>query len=607
MAIGAVVHAWMKRKMKRRVWIALIAVVLVSIHQTPTLAVRRGGSVPKAAQRSGRVDAPKPKLIDPELKLKDCADSCLKDLFHGNYRSIKLPSVKGEFRDASVIGNKIFLLVKNFNLISDAIFTIRSDNGKIQSIWGIGKHDAQSMACDGSLLWILSKSNRYFLRKLTLDGKPAGDVTCLVLPEGTYRGLTIAGGSMFFVACQSDGSRIYRFNPSTCGIAEIYASHGGIHAMAFREGFIIAYLREFDTYAEDWLLVLDANGALKNKIRFVERMPLSFSSDGRRLYMLEQHNSEARLLPIAIVNNTGSVLADPRLNRVEITYNVTGRAGRRFSGTLWMPYPMNRQYQNVRRVSISPQPREITVDRYGNRWAAVQWEHASGTVKAVLTFDVLTAARAETIRRGIALNEAEVPDTIRETSCRETEAFNLSHYVVKSHATRLIPEGPWLSRVLAIRDYVNAAVRHSYFDDRWGKASDYLYKGRGDDYGHTVAFIALARRMGMPARAVGGIMLDRERREFSPLDGESWSQVYLPGTGWIDLGFPRGDGDVRMRFSSRPSRCVVLFEGDFDRCDYANVFAEKGWLGVLRSSIGADGVPDAELRSIQLATHVLEE
>lgn len=595
-----------EKKMKRRVWIALIIILFLSIHQSSILAVRHGRSVPKTVKKARRVVPPKPKVMDPELEWKDCADSCLKDLFHGHYSSIKLPSVKGEFRDASVIGNRIFLLVKDFNLISDAVFTIRSDNRKIESIWGIGKHDAQTMTSDGSALWIMSKSRRYFLRKLTLDGKPAGDFKCAAIPDGSYRGLAVAGGTIVFAARQSEGSRIYRFTPTTGGLTEIYAAQGGIHAMAFREGFLIAYLNEFDTYAEDWLLVIDPSGALKNKIRFVERMPLSFSSDGKILYMLEQHNSEALILPIAIVN-TGSVLADPRLNRVELTYNVAGRAGRRFSCTLWMPYPMNRRYQNVRRISISPQPQEIAVDRYGNRWAAVQWEHASGAVKAVLTFDVLTAARADTVNRGIRLNEAEVPAAIRETACRETEAFNLSHYVVKSHATRLITEGTWLSRVLAIRDYVNAAVQYSNCDERWGKASDYLYKGRGDDYGHAVSFIALARRMGVHARAAGGIMLDRDRREFAPLDGESWSQVYLPGTGWIDLGFTKGDGDVRRRFSSRPSCCVVLFEGDFDRCDYADVFSEKGWLGVLRSSVGTDGVPDAELRSIQLAARSLEE
>jgi hypothetical protein len=590
----------------------LIVILFVLISLLPDQALfsktAKKGRPRYSRSRYVKVKKEKPKPPDPALEWKECGDLCLRQLFNNDIASVRINPVTGDIRDIAVQGDYIYLLVKNFNLITDAIFTIRKDTGRIESIWGIGRQGAEGMTCDGQYLWIISSSEKYFLRKLTLTGRGSGDISVRSLPEGEIKGLACAGDSVIFSVRSGEESILYQFSRQSRVLKKIGSYHGLISALTFYQGWIVAHINEFDTYSNHWLLVVSPAGELRKKLSFVNSDTSAMTSDGRRLYLLEKRPAGARVSPAVVMVDGNMVLAEPRVQRVELTFPLAGRNANLFTADLWLPYPINRRFQNVRQVTIEPPPREITVDRFGNRWARVHWDRASGNVRAVMRFDIFTAAVAFTIERDRGYDPGAVPADVRKSFMGETGVFDLSNYVIKSQSSRISTDGPGLARILAIRDYVNGTVRFSGYGDRWSKASDFLFRGRGDAYGQTVSFAAISRYLGIPARAAGGLLLDGTPKERESDYNMTWNQVFLPGSGWIDIGIGRDYGHARECFASRPGRYFITMEGDYDTIDYTHVFTETDWSRACRwSSVDKRKQADVAPGPIQVKVQDLKE
>ncbi len=592
-----------------RVIVILIVLISLFIDQGLLSKPAKKKYRPRPARhRTARIVKEKPKPPDPALQWKDCGDYCLSRMFGNDVRSVRINPVTGEIRDIAIQGDYIYLLVKNFNLITDAIFIIRKSSGRIESIWGIGRQSAEGITCDGKFLWVISSSEKYFLRKLSLSGRGSGDIAIKSLPTGEIRGLACAGDNAFFTVRGDEETALYLFNRQSRILKKIGSYRGGISGVAFYRDHIIAGINEFDTYSGRWLLVMGPDGSLKKKLSFVNTDISSMTSDGMRVYFLEKRFPGARVAPMAVLMDGNMVLADPRIQRVELTFPVIGANANLFNADLWIPYPMNRKFQNVRAVAIEPRPLEIIQDRFGNRWARVRWERVSGSVKAVMKFDIITAAVAYTIEPRRPFDPAGIPADVRKSFLGETGVFDLSSYIIKSHSSRIESEGPFLARVLAIRDYVNGAIRFSGYGDRWVKASDYLFRGRGDAFGQTVGFAAVSRFLGIPARAAGGIFLDGAPKERESDYSIPWNQVYLPGSGWVDIGIGRDYDHGREQFACRPGRYFVTMEGDFDTVDYATVFTEKEWARACRwSSVDKNRQADVSPGAIQVKAQELRE
>ena len=324
--------------------------------------------------------------------------------------------------------------------------------------------------------------------------------------------------------------------------------------------------------------------------------------------MMERRDSVSTVIPFAVLMDRNVIMADPAVQKIEITYPLVSSNGKAYSADAWIPYPMDRPFQNVRQVTVDPKPAAIVADRFGNRWAHIRWERVTGNVRALVRFDIITAAAAYTLDRSYTLKAGDIPDDVQARSLGETYSFDLSHYVIKSHSTRIDMNGTWLSRILAVRDYINSTVRYCGYDDRWAKASDYLFKGRGDAYGQTVSFAAVSRYLGVPARAAGGMCMETTKSDREPVCGAAWNQVYTPGPGWIDVGIGRGYGGKDEYFAGRPNRYFVTFEGDFDRIDYQTVFAMTDWRGVFKwKSIDEKNQADVGFGRIRVSAHDLRE
>lgn len=562
--------------------ICCVAIALLASDGLQSKAQKGRPSKARHARPSRTFHREKPAAPDPALAWKDCGDNCIARFFNDDLSTISFAPVLGEIADFAVKGNYIYLLVRNFNLITDAIFTIRKDNGKIEAIWGIGRHDARAITCDGEYIWIASRSEKYFFRKLTLSGRRSGDVGLKKIPEGEMRGLAATPDYLAFSMRNGEESALYLFNRHTWTVSKMASYRGMLGDLAYHQGMLAAYCNEFDSYGSHWLLLIDPPRGVVKKMRFVDSEPAAIASDGIHAFKMELCDGRIRFRPFAVLAGRNLVVADPVIRQATITFPLCGQNGNPYAADLWVPYPKNRLFQNVRRVSLVPKEREIVTDRFGNRWARVRWERATGNVSAVLTFDIMTVAASYTIDRDYRLKGDDIPAEVRAASLVETSAFDFSNNIIKTCSSQIGAEHTYLDKLLALRNYVNDTIRFTIYDDRWPRASDYFTRGRGDAFGQTVGFAALSRSLGVPARAAGGILLDDGAKQEGGRD--TWNQVYLPSAGWIDVGIGRDYGHEREQFAGRHNRYFVTFEGDFDTRDYSRVFAEKEWSRVLRWS-----------------------
>jgi hypothetical protein len=101
-------------------------------------------------------------------------------------------------------------------------------------------------------------------------------------------------------------------------------------------------------------------------------------------------------------------------------------------------------------------------------------------------------------------------------------------------------------------------------DGKWDPAPEVLTSGKGSCSEYTYCFLALARKNGIPARYVGGIVgrqgipyhLDRVFHRFS--------QAYIPACGWMDLDPTRNDraNNKRLFFGQTTGPMLLTAVGD---------------------------------------------
>jgi len=164
-------------------------------------------------------------------------------------------------------------------------------------------------------------------------------------------------------------------------------------------------------------------------------------------------------------------------------------------------------------------------------------------------------------------------------STAETHSFDYSHPVVETRISQL-PKKKSLATLFEVRNKVNDNLQIVGPSGPESSAGSFLTKRQGRCYAHTLAFGALARGMGFPTRAIGGLYdagSDLKEDEGS----HTWNQVYFPEVGWVDIDSTlddKADGKHTFHdFARRRNRYFITFEGSYDLIDYTNVFTQRGW------------------------------
>ncbi|MCU0849095.1 MAG: transglutaminase-like domain-containing protein [Spirochaetes bacterium] len=519
------------------------------------------------------------------------------NLFLKNARTRVEPIGIGKILGMAVMEDHVFLLVGGFNGITDVIFKINQDTGRIKSIWGIGRVGARCIASDGRNLWVISESRKNFLRKFNLAGKAAAIIESRSSLSGRISGLAYSRGGLVFSVRSGGESKIYSCNLANKSFRILSSMKGSVRSIAGYSGNLAMFLDYPGQEPMRRLVIYDPERGIVKKMLFINSAAHCMASESGQLYALRRRKKGAMIYPLAVLEKENIIAADPLRRRVHVRIVLPGREARH-GYEVFIPYPVNRDFQSVKNISLKPEPEGLFVDRHENKWAKIKSEKImNNTVD--LEFDLSTVSVAYTLDLKYMFDKKHVPEAVFTENTGETCSLDLSSFIVKSHSSRIKTCPEYIPSLMAIRDYVGTSIKDEELTTDEPKASTFLYKGTGGGYGQSLGFAAISRLFGYPVRAVCAYNYYDDRPAIYKGKTAVWNQFYMPGSGWTDLKITDGSGKKASTKIAgyRLNNVFISYSGGFDVQDFEDSFADGPYPVVCRKSGSgkAENVRDAQI------------
>lgn len=242
--------------------------------------------------------------------------------------------------------------------------------------------------------------------------------------------------------------------------------------------------------------------------------------------------------------------------------------------------PVSSARQTVHWVRLSPHAWRITTDAHGERVASASIDALAPGDATTFSWIACVDLAEELHTPDPGVGHAAPPDDVRRYLA-DSRPFQLTSRAVTAAAEevrRAAPDGSPLSIVHAAAAYVRRHVDYVR-EGGWDPAPIVLARGSGSCTESTWAFIAICRRLGVPARWIGGTM-ERPGPSDRGVDTtfHRMAQAWISGHGWLPIETTRG----RARGSSVdriPAAMLELAVGDGsgDAGAGTSYFARNRW------------------------------
>ncbi len=223
---------------------------------------------------------------------------------------------------------------------------------------------------------------------------------------------------------------------------------------------------------------------------------------------------------------------------------------------VYFPVPQDAENQKIISIQFSREPDEILEDEWNQSVAMFRVPGMRrGESQQISMFCVakLTSMRYD-VDPAKAGSVDDVPYKIRLYYTRDEEMYRIRDPIIaRSQREAVGEERNSYEIVLKAHDYVIERLEYE-LDERWDSAPITLKRGTGSCSEYVFAFIAICRASGLPARFVGGTVIDPSYAGMF-LEGEiddyvfhRWAEVYIPNYGWLPVDVTFDDGPYRRRF-----------------------------------------------------------
>jgi hypothetical protein len=159
----------------------------------------------------------------------------------------------------------------------------------------------------------------------------------------------------------------------------------------------------------------------------------------------------------------------------------------------------------------------------------------------------------------------DIPERIKQLYTRDEEMYKIHDPIIISFTEEAIGSEKNIYEVVKrIHDYVIERLSYK-LDPRWDDAPTTLSKGEGSCSEYVFSFIALCRAAGVPARFVGGTVVDPGLSgtpiniELTDYTFHRWAEVYIPNYGWLPVDVTYDDGFEGSEFFFRLTDTFFAF------------------------------------------------
>lgn len=443
-----------------------------------------------------------------------------------------------------------------------SLFEIDRKSGEVLREVAAPCHRPEGIASDGEHLYIADyETNTVFVfdpdEELTVHAYPA--------PEGSPKGLAFGGGSLWLLDDGED--TIYEMVPADGTILNYYkAPHRACRGLA-HDG---KYLWVTDRVLDEVYAVRPSDG----EVIFLAKSPGHF--------------------PVGLAFGDGELwLADferMKIDRIDtkadVPYRVSNEVTRDFrfryvlrndgEGTIdeasihiAVPYDTLENQVLVGEIAWSPEPDEITADRWGQRVAVFRFSDVPPAKTVSASYS--TRIRLGEVHYAFYPRDVggldQIPEDLLKEQTAATSRLQLDRVVIRQTAAEIVgDEGNpyWIAR--RIFDWVNEKLEYERVGG-WDVPTTLIKRGTGSCSEYAFLYMALCRAAGLPARYEGSVVV---RGDDASIDDvyHRWCEVYLPGIGWMPVDPSGGDrewpADRARYFGGLANRFIITTHGGGD-------------------------------------------
>ena len=443
--------------------------------------------------------------------------------------------------------------------LTDLIYAVDPATGEVRRSLPAPGFVPRGLAWDGELLWCLDGEEN---RILALDPESGLTVRSLESPTPGPQGLAWDGAYLWLadplddVICQistEDGTTVKRFAAPMRTCTGLTAWRGYLWSADRREDRI--YLID-PAHGGEVVLSLDAPGPHARGL----------ACDGETLWCADYQDD--RLRRLVIEDDEPLRTSDRHRLHLLLTHEFRNYGpGRLASLDAYLAVPRDLPGQKLLgEVRFDPAPAEILRDRWRQPVAHFTAADLPLAERHRVTMEVdveLAAVRRYVYPHRVGALK-EVPAEIRRAYLVDEDKYRITDPLI----TRAVKEAVgdetnpyWMMR--AIHRHIRERL-HYELSGGWNVAPRVLERGNGSCSEYTFLFIAMCRAAGIPARYVGSVVIRGDEASTDDVF-HRWSQVYLPGCGWVHVDPQGGDrelpGEVAESIGSLSNRFLITTEG----------------------------------------------
>lgn len=442
--------------------------------------------------------------------------------------------------------------------ITDSLYALDPATGQlVRSIPSPG-FVTQGLAWDGSALWCIDGEEKRINR---LD--PATGVTIQTIEAPTPRptGLCWNDGSLWL--CDEGEDVICQLSPEDGTTIRTFTAPSGVSTgLACWNGYVWCSDRR-----DDKIYLFDpAHGEVVFAIPAPGMHVRDLANDGEYLWCTDYQSDS--LFKLVIDDQEPLRESKPKTLALTLTYEFRNYG----PGTIqdldvYIAVPGDLISQRLLRAPIfQPEPTAYIRDQWEQPIAHFRLTDTTATRHLLIRMEV-EAELSDTewyVYPHKVGNLSDAPDDVRKPYLIDEEKYRIMDPVIQTAVKDAVgtETNPyWMMR--AIHKYIRDRL-HYELAGGWNVAPQVLERGNGSCSEYTFVFIAMCRAAGIPARYVGSVVV---RGDDASTDDvfHRWSQVYLPGYGWIHVdpqgGDKPGPADVAASVGTVDNRFLITTAG----------------------------------------------
>jgi transglutaminase-like putative cysteine protease len=420
-----------------------------------------------------------------------------------------------------------------------------------------GLHPA-GIAINGVHMWIADSDRDMLFR---MDSTTGIVDRAVRLSVKAPRGMVHDGRNLFLADARDN--RIYLLDPDDATIVRSFPAPGkSITGLAWDGKHLWAADRGLDEIHR----IDPEHGEVLGVMKSPGPHPYGLAWDGRTLWCADYQNRRIQRIHVAAGRNAQK--SDEKALHIEysLSFQVQG-PDPLLTADVFLAIPQSRPNQKILgKPRFVPEPDEILTDRWGQAVARFQRKDLAPGAR----FEPRIIVDAILYRTRFWVNPDDVgrlddiPREIRERYLVDGRKYRLFDPFIQKAAREAVGDEKnpyWMAR--RIYRYVMDHMTYS-LEGGWDTAPEVLRRGSGSCSEYSFAFIALCRAVGIPARYLGGIVT-RGDDAFVDNVFHRWTEIWLPGYGWIPIDADRGDKPTTrgqaLGFAYQENTLLVTTEG----------------------------------------------